>query len=370
MLQERGIYAPSYVEIKFHGAPPSTRIVPNILSSLVDEHTGISHCAAACSHRWLWAPDARRARPARRVAGGAAAAAGRGGAVRRRAPRARRPHRARRARRGVRGHRVAGRTSGDVTLPEDDAGAAAAVAGSSTPSTRPACSGPSRLPTTPTLGLAAATEEHTLAALDVHHDPRRLDWSLRGSPHREELAGRHLGPAGQLGGQDRRRSRRRGGHGRKVLVARAEGATHYHTTAARGVRAPGAGPRHVLARRARVRGERGRGAGLGRGPPGGAAGARRLGRGLPQRGRPSAAPSPPPIRSGPRLPRLEALGPRAPLLRRREGARRRDAALIWRRGGRPLQPHSAFNFLHDAKARARTSPGPGARSSSCRSRGR
>ena len=30
--------------------------------------------------------------------------------------------------------------------------------------------------------FAAATEEHTLAALDVHHDPRRLDWSLRELP--------------------------------------------------------------------------------------------------------------------------------------------------------------------------------------------
>ena len=106
----------------------------------------------------------------------------------------------------------------------------------------------------------------------------------------------------------------------------------------------------MLARRGRVRGERGRGAGLGRGPPGGAAGARRLGRGLPQRG----GRRPRPAQFGPGRAFLASkLSDRAHLSY--DGAKARVAETLRFFGVETVDLyslHSAFNFLHDAKARA------------------
>jgi len=75
-----------------------------------------------------------------------------------------------------------GELPSDVTLPEDDAGAAAAVAEQYALYAARLFRAVAPPDDANARRFAAATEEHTLAALDVHHDPRRLDWSLRELP--------------------------------------------------------------------------------------------------------------------------------------------------------------------------------------------
>ena len=140
-------------------------------------------------------------------------------------------------------------------------------------------------------------------------------------------------------GREALHHRRRGRNGRSVLVARTAAQRTTVPAAARG-RRPRAGPRTCKTRRGRVEASVGAALAWAAAHPAAPPVHIDLGRAPAGLRRPSASRTPS-RNSGSQARAFtarERAGPRAPLLRRRQGARRRDAALLRRRDGRPLQP--------------------------------